>query len=106
MKEVLLYDGMVQAPYPPLLDPPENNLVAMSKATSKENTRTPSLMAFVPSRQHGAFRVLPEAVLYPEAAHLQTCVEEGILVHTGPPWPMQALDHAISNGPHASACSP
>ena len=33
-------------------------------------------------------------------------MEEGIPVNTGPPWSRKALDEAIHNGPHASACAP
>ena len=38
---------------------------------------------------------LPEAVLRPEAALLQTYVKEGIPVHTGPPWLRQEPGNAI-----------
>ena len=40
------------------------------------------------------------------ATLLQSYVEEGIPVNTGPPWLRKALDEAIYNGPHASACAP
>ena len=36
---------------------------------------------------------------------LQTYIEEGVLLYTGPPWSRQALECAINNGPHASTCS-
>ena len=50
--------------------------------------------------------MLLEAVLHLVAALIQTHVQEGILVHTGPPWLRHALDNSITNGPHASACTP
>ena len=49
---------------------------------------------------------LPEKILHPEASLLQTNIEEGILVHTGPPWLRQDLNHTISNGHHALECTP
>ena len=49
---------------------------------------------------------LPEGVRHPAAALLRTYVEEGIPSHMGPPWSPQALETAISKGPHTSACTP
>ena len=43
---------------------------------------------------------------HPAADLLQTYVEEGIPDHTGPPCLFQALETAISKGPHASSLTP
>ena len=44
-------------------------------------------------------------VRHPAAALLQIYVEEGIPAHTGPLWSPQALETAISKGPHSSSCT-
>ena len=48
---------------------------------------------------------LPEGVRHPPAALIQTYVEEGIPAHMGTLWSPQALETAISKGPHTSACT-
>ena len=65
----------------------------------------PSLLAFIDPRQQGMVGALSEAVIHPAAALLQTYLETGIPVHTGPPWSRQALEHTIANRPHVWACS-
>ena len=49
---------------------------------------------------------LPEGLIHPSAALLNTYVEEGIPDHIGSPWSPQALGTTISKRPHASACTP
>ena len=61
---------------------------------------------FLPSKQRKTLGGLPEGVKHPAATLLHKFVEEGILAHTGPPWSPEALETAISKGPHASACTP
>ena len=106
IEEYLPYADTEQAPYPPLSNPLVENLEATSKETSEEIHCAPSLLAFIDSRQHGALGTLPESVLHPVKSLLQTYAEKGILVHTGSPCPRQALEHAISNGPHTSVFTP
>ena len=45
-------------------------------------------------------------VRHPDVALLQSYVDEGIPVHTRYTWSLQALEIAISKGPHAYACTP
>ena len=47
---------------------------------------------------------LTEGVTHPSADLICSYVEEGIPVHTGPPWSLQDLETAISKGGHSSAC--
>ena len=85
-------------PYPSLSDILVENIVATAKATTKDIHRAPSLLDLISSRQRGYL------VTQPVAALLQNYSEDGILVHIGPPYPSQAPDHVITNGPHALAC--
>ena len=49
---------MVLAPYPPLMEPPADNLESTAKETAKEVTRVTSLLSFVTSRQRGVLGAL------------------------------------------------
>ena len=82
---------------------PVENLTETAKETTKELHREPYLLDFIASRQWGTLGMLLEAVLRPKAALIQTYIEEGILVHTGLPWSIQALENAINNKTHESA---
>ena len=83
-----------------------DDLAAADKATARENLDAPSLLSFLASTQRKKLGGLPEGVRHLAAALFQTYVEEGIPAHTGPPWSPQALETAISKGPHASAYTP
>ena len=96
---------MAQAPYPPLSEPLADNLATIEKSTAKDLAHAPSLLTFIASQKQGNLGVLQEAVNHPAAALLQTYEDEGIPVHTGPPWLSHALDKSISKIPHVSACS-
>ena len=74
--------------------------------TAKEIRQSASLEAFIASKQRSTLGALPELVTHPAATLLQSYVEEGIPITTGPPCLRRALDEAIRNGPHASACAP
>ena len=82
---------MAQTPYPPLTVPSVDNLAATDKSTIKELHRAPYLLVFIDSWKQGVLGVILEAFFHPAGTLLQTYVEEVILVHTGPPWSMQAL---------------
>ena len=81
-------------------------LSSMAKETMEEIHYVTSLLYFIASEQQGMLGALPEAVVHLLAYFLQTYVGEGILVDIRLPWPRQALEHAIANGYHASACTP
>ena len=104
--EALLYATREHASYPPSIAPLIDNLVATAKSTAREILSTPSLVLFLASKQHNTLGGLPEGVTHPAADLLQAYVEEGIPAHTAPPWSLQALETAISKGPHSSACTP
>ena len=76
-----------QAPYPPPVNSPTDDLTAT---------------AFLASKQRNTLGNLPKGVKHPVAALLQRYVEEGIPDHTGPPWLTEALETAISKGARAS----
>ena len=82
-----------------------DDLAARAKATAREILNRPSLLSFLASNQRNALGGLPEWVKHPAAALLQTYVEEDIPDHTGPWWSPQALETAISKGPHTSSCT-
>ena len=86
IEEALPYSEMVQAPYPPMLEPSADNIAAMIKSTNKELTRAPPLLAFIVSQQQGMSGVLSEAVIHTTSSILQNYIEEGIPFHTGHPW--------------------
>ena len=78
----------------------------MDKTNAREILNAPPILLFLASKQQNTLGVLPEEVRHPAVALLQTYVEEGIPAHTGSPWSPQALETAISKGPHALACTP
>ena len=82
---------MSQVPYAPPVAPSADGILATAKETAEEIHLTPSLLAFIALRQRGALGTLPEELLHPEDALLQSYVEERILVNTGPPWWREAL---------------
>ena len=94
-----------QAPYPPPVDSTTDDLAATDKATAREILEALSLMSFLASKQRKILGGLPEGVKHPAADLLREYVEKGIPAHTGPPWSLEALETAISKGPHASACN-
>ena len=65
---------MSQTPYLPILIPSVDNLVAITKAATKELYRQPFLLAFIASQQPDIIGMLPEGVLHATAAVLQTYV--------------------------------
>ena len=79
--------------------------MSTAKATVREILNAPSLLLFLTSTQQKKLGGLPEGVRHPAADLLQTYVKEGIRAHTGPPRLPQALETAISKGPHALACT-
>ena len=93
-------------PTPPPVDPPTDDLAATANATAREILNAPSLLSFLASKQRNTLGCLSEGGEHPSAALLQIYVEESIPAHTGPPWSPEALDTAISKGPHASARTP
>ena len=84
------------------IDPLTDDLKATAKATTKEILSAPSLLLFLASKQRKTLGGLPEGVRHTAADLLRTYVEEGIPVHTGPPWLNQLLETAISKGLHTS----
>ena len=104
--EALPYATTAQAPYPPPIDSPTDDLAATAKATTREILEAPSLLSFLASKKSNTLVVLTEGVAHPVAFLLQSYVEEGILSHTGPPWYLHTLKTAISKGPHALTCTP
>ena len=85
IEEALPYADMEHESYPPLSELTVENLVATAKATTKDIHPAPSLLDLISSRQRGCL------VTQPVAALLQNCAEEGVSVHIGQPWPIQAL---------------
>ena len=104
--EALPYATTAQAPYPPPVDSPTDDLAALAKATAREILEAPSLLSFLASKQRKTLGGLPEGVKHPASALLHKYVEEGIPANTGPPWSPEALETAISKGPYALACTP
>ena len=104
--EALPYADLLQAPYPPPDISEADDLASTVRITAKEIRQAASLQAFIASKQRSTLGALPEAVTPLAATLLQSYVEEGIPATTGPPWSRMALDEAIHNGPHASACAP
>ena len=104
--EALPYATTAQAPYPLPINSPTDDLAATAKATAREILKAPSLLSFLASNQRKTLGGLPKGVKHTAADLLKTYVEEGIPAHTGPPWSPEALETAISKGPHASACTP
>ena len=80
--------------------------MAMAKATARELNGAPFLLEFLASKQRKTLVNLPKEVKHMSASLLHFYVEEGIPVHTGPPWSNQELETAISKWNHASACTP
>ena len=87
----LPYATISQAPYPPPVDSPTDDLASTAKATSSEILNAPSLMLFLTIKQRNTLAGLPKGVKHPAAALLQRYVEEGIPAHTGPPWLPESL---------------
>ena len=81
-------------------------LASTARTTATEIRQAAPLEDFIASKQQITLGALSEAVTHPAATLLQSYVEEGIPVNTGPPWSRKALNEAIHNGPHASACAP
>ena len=75
------------------------------RTTTEEIRQAASLWAFIVSKQQSTLGALTEAVARPAATLLQSYVKEGIPATTGPPWSRTALDEAIRNKTHASACT-
>ena len=96
---------MAQAPYPPPAAPSVDDLEATALSTTEDIHHAPYLLAFIASRQRGTPGTLLSAVSHLAAALLQSYTEEGTPVRIGPPWLREALENAIQNGPHASACT-
>ena len=97
---------MAQATYPPPVATSRDDLAATAKSTSRELHLAPSLLVFLASKQRKTLGTLPEAAWHPEASLLNSYIEEGIPVHTVPPWSIRALETAIVKVPHSSACTP
>ena len=55
---------MAQAPYPPLLEPPDDNLIDTKKTTSKKLARAPSLINSIDSWKRRTLGALLEAVIH------------------------------------------
>ena len=104
--EALPYATTVQAPYPPPIDSPNDDLAATAKATAREILEAPYLLSFLTSKQRKTLGGLPEGVKHPAADLLKAYVAEGNPSHTGPTWSLDSLDTATYKGPHASACTP
>ena len=75
----------------------------MAKETAREVLIVPSLLFLLARKQRKTLGGLSEGVIHPATHLLRFYVEDGIPAHTGPLWPLQALETAISKGPHASA---
>ena len=102
----MTYAELLQAPSPPLDISKSYDLAFTAKNTSKDIRQAASLQAFIDSKKKITLGALPEAVTHPAATLLQSYVEEGIPDTIGPLWLRTALDEAIQNGQHASACAP
>ena len=76
------------------------------RTTAEEIRQTASLQAFIASKKRSTLGALPKSVTHPAATLPQSYVEEVIPATTGPPCLRTALDEAIQNGPHVSACAP
>ena len=72
----------------------------MAKATARDILNIPSLLSFFASKRRKTLGGFSEGLRHPDATLLQTYVEEGIMAHTGTPWSPQAMETAISKGPH------
>ena len=81
-------------------------LVYESRCRMLRSLQQASLLSFLASKQRKTLGGLPKGVKHPAAALLHKYVEEGIPTHTGAPWSTEALENAISKGPHDSACTP
>ena len=103
--ESLQYSDMAQVPYPLPAISEADDLTSTTRSTAENIRQAASLQDFIASKQLKTLGALPEAVSHPASTLFQSYVEEGIPVSTGPPWPRAALDEAIRNGPHASACA-
>ena len=71
------YATSAQAPYPPPVDSPTDDLAATAKATAREIREAPSLMPFLASKQRKTLGSLPEEVKHPAAALLKKYVKGG-----------------------------
>ena len=58
--EALLYAMRAQAPYPPPVESPMDDLAATSKATAREMLKAPSLLSFLESKQRKTLGGLTE----------------------------------------------
>ena len=103
--EAMPYEDLPQAPYPPPAVSEADDLASTARTTAKKIRQVASLEDFIASKQQSTLEALPAAVTHPAATLLQSYVDEGIPVNTGPPWSRNSLDEAIHNGPHASVCA-
>ena len=104
--EAMPYADLPQAPSPPLSISEADDFVSTARTTAKEIRQAVSLQDFFVAKQQITLGALPEVVTHPAAILLQSYLEEGIPFTTGLLWSRRALDEAIHNGPHASACAP
>ena len=76
---------MPQVPYPHPALPSVDDPAGQAKSTAEDIKHYTSLLAFIYSWQRETLGMLLVAAL------LQSYVEEGILISTGPPWLREAL---------------
>ena len=98
--EALPHAKTAHAPYHPPISPLTDYLAATAKETTRENFSALSLLSLLDSKQWKTLVSLPEGETHPAANLLRSYGEEGIPVHTSPPWSLQALETAISKEPH------
>ena len=61
-----------QAPYPPPMANPTDDLAATAKATAREILSAPSILSFLSSKQQKTLGSLPEGVMHLAASLLQS----------------------------------
>ena len=74
ISEDIPYVTMAQAPYPPPVEPPTDDLADTAKATAREIINAPSLLSFLASNQRNTLGGLSKGVNNPAADLLQTYV--------------------------------
>ena len=82
IEEALPYAAMAQATYRSPVATTMDELADTSKEIARELHSTPSLLAFLASKQRKTLGTLPEVVRHPAAALLHSYSEEVIQVHT------------------------
>ena len=82
--EALPYATLAQAPYPPLVNSPMDDLAATAKATAREILKAHFLLLFLASKKRNTLGGLPKVTKHPAAALLQSYAYESIPAHTAP----------------------